>query len=112
MSPASSLDDALREVVRQVVREEIRAALDEDAGRMVPRNALGEDGYLSIAAAAAHASVAPGTLRRWIRSGRLPVHRAGRVYRIGRGELEDFLSRRGPSAAVVAQARTFVRDAA
>jgi excisionase family DNA binding protein len=112
VSPASSLDDALREMVRQVVREEIRAALDDDAARTAPRNALGEDGYLSIAAAAAYAAVAPGTLRRWIRSGRLPVHRAGRVYRIGRLELEDFLTRQGPSAAVVAQARAILRDAA
>lgn len=101
-----SFEEVLREIVREVVRDEVRAALDE---MRVPARNSG-DSYLSVAKAAAFADVAPGTLRRWIRSGRLPVHRAGRVYRIGRGELETFLAT-GRSADVVAKARAIVRRA-
>lgn len=111
-SAASALDETLRAIVRDVVREEIRAALSERAADAIRRNgsagAAHGDGYLSIARAAAFADVAPGTLRRWIRSGRLPVRRAGRVYRIARAELEDFLRRQGRSADVVARARAIV----
>ena len=111
---ASALDETLRAIVRDVVREEVRAALSECAADATRRNSPGGamrgDGYLSIARAAAFADVAPGTLRRWIRSGRLPVRRAGRVYRIARAELEDFLRRQGRSADVVARARAIVDE--
>ena len=113
-SMAGALDETLRAIVRDVVREEIRAALSERAVDAIRRNgspeAMHADGYLSIAHAAAFADVAPGTLRRWIRSGRLPVRRAGRVYRIARAELEDFLLRQGRSANVVARARAIVNE--
>jgi excisionase family DNA binding protein len=112
ISAASALDETLRAIVRDVVREEVRAALSEYAADATRRNgsagATRGDGYLSIARAAAFADVAPGTLRRWIRSGRLPVRRAGRVYRIARAELEDLLRRQGRSADVVARARALV----
>jgi excisionase family DNA binding protein len=111
-SVPGALDETLRAIIRDVVREEIRAALSERAVDMVRRNGAPEaphgDGYFSIARAAAFADVAPGTLRRWIRSGRLPVRRAGRVYRIARAELEDFLQRQGRSANVTARARAFI----
>lgn len=111
-STISVLDETIRALVRDVVREEIRAALSERTTDPLRRNAASaarhEDGYLSIARAAVFADVAPGTLRRWIRSGRLPVRRAGRVYRIGRAELEDFLQRQGRSADVAARARAIV----
>jgi excisionase family DNA binding protein len=102
------LEHALRDIVRDVVREELRAVLGErDA-----RGGGGEKGYLSIARAAEFADVAPGTLRRWIRTGRLPVRRAGRVYRVARTELEAFLERNGASAEVAAKARALVRRVA
>lgn len=106
----TGLEETLRAIVRDVVREEVRAALAEHTGGTQRRNAdpLSDDGYLSIARAARFADVAPGTLRRWIRSGRLPVRRAGRVYRVARVELEDFLVREGRSAAVVERARAIV----
>lgn len=111
-SVAGALDETLRSIVRDVVREEVRAALSERAADVTRRNgsaaATHGDGYLSISRAAVFADVAPGTLRRWIRSGRLPVRRAGRVYRIARAELEDFLQRQGRSADVVARARAIV----
>jgi excisionase family DNA binding protein len=112
MNTTGVLDETIRAILRDVVREEVRAALSERAADAIRRNGSAEamhaDGYLSIAHAAAFADVAPGTLRRWIRSGRLPVRRAGRVYRIARAELEDFLQRQGRSADVVARARVFV----
>lgn len=108
-SVAGALDQTLRAIIRDVVREEVRAALSLDATqRNSAARATHGDGYLSIARAAAFADVAPGTLRRWIRSGRLPVRRAGRVYRIARAELEDFLRRQGRSADVMTRAREIV----
>jgi excisionase family DNA binding protein len=106
----SGLDETIRNLVREVVREELRTALAERAADMQRRNRdpRSADGYISIARAARFADVAPGTLRRWIRSGRLPVRRAGRVYRVSQVELEDFLARKGPSAAVVERASEIV----
>jgi len=108
------LDESIRALVRDVVREEIRNALAERAVDAQRRNfdPMAGDGYLSIAHAARLADIAPGTLRRWIRSGRLPVRRAGRVYRVARAELEDFLARDGRSAGVVERARAIVRGGA
>ncbi len=100
----------LRTMVGEVVREEVRAALAEP--RLRNCRAASEDGYLSISGAAAHAAVAPGTLRRWIRAGRLPVRRAGRVYRIARAELEDFLAREGRSVEIARKASWIVDRAA
>lgn len=112
MSNDLTLDLALRAIVREAVREEMRAILAEQGARNVgPPGGEGQ-GYLSIARAAAFADVAPGTLRRWIRSGRLPVRRAGRVYRVGRADLEDFLARDGRSAAVAGKARAILGRAA
>lgn len=111
MSEASALDATIRSIVRDVVREEIRAAFD-DRARASARNANangGEGGYLSITRAATLADVAPGTLRRWIKAGRLPVRRAGRVYRVSRADLDTFL-RGGRSAGVVEKARAIVGD--
>jgi excisionase family DNA binding protein len=97
----------LREMVRDVVRQEIRAALVDSTLCEGRRNGS-TDVYLSIAKAARVADVAPGTLRRWIRSGRLPVRRAGRVYRIGRGELEAFLGQKDRDRRLVEKASEIV----
>lgn len=87
MSP-TTFEAVFGDLIRSVVREEIRAALAEQP----PRNGAVSDVYLSITKAAKVADVAPGTIRAWIRAGRLPARRAGRVYRIGRAELEAFLA--------------------
>ena len=107
-----SQPNTLEAAIRAMVREEVRAAVAEVLTRNAPARAAEEGGYLSIAGAARFASVAPGTLRRWIRTGRLPVRRAGRVYRIARAELEAFLERTGVSAEVAAKARAIARRAA
>lgn len=106
MSEASAIDAGIRSIVREVVREEIRAALDERprAGRNASDD---EASYLSISRAASIADVAPGTLRRWIKTGRLPVRRAGRVYRVARADLDEFL-RTGRTLDVVDKARSIL----
>jgi excisionase family DNA binding protein len=83
----SPLEDLVRQLVREAVGDELVAfAAREDA----PRN--GVDIYLSVAKAARTADVAPGTIRAWIRHGRLTAKRAGRVLRVSRHELERFMS--------------------
>ena len=101
----------LEEIIRAIVREEVRSSVVEVMGRNGASAPVADGGYLSIAGAAAFAAVHPGTLRRWIRTGRLPVRRAGRVYRIARAELEAFLEREGRSADVVEKARGIVKRA-
>ena len=106
-----SSPNALENVIRALVREEVRAAVAEVLTRNAAPVVAQEGGYLSISGAAAFAAVHPGTLRRWITTGRLPVRRAGRVYRIARAELEAFLEREGRSADVVKRARGIVKRA-
>ena len=109
-----SLETVLLTLVRSVVREEIRGALAEHRGDPL-RNVGAGEAYLSITKAANLADVAPGTIRAWIRAGRLPARRAGRVYRIGRAELETFLSGCAMNAerdpALVSRARGIRRAA-
>ncbi len=112
MTDVSTLDASIRAIVRDVVREELRAVLDEHA-RTGFRNVAREersDGYLSITHAARLADIAPGTLRRWIREGRLPTRRAGRVHRVARADLDAFL-RTGADANVVNRARSILARA-
>lgn len=93
---SAPLDETIRSLVREVVRDEVRAALRQVPDRSERRNvATASDaggGYVSLARAAAFADVAPGTLRRWIRSGRLRARRAGRVYRLSLADLEAMLA--------------------
>jgi excisionase family DNA binding protein len=89
---STALDETIRAIVREVVRDEVRAAL-ADAQHDRRNRAFAGDEYLPIARAASIAAVAPGTIRAWIRAGRLEARRAGRVYRIARSELDAFLAR-------------------
>jgi excisionase family DNA binding protein len=74
----------LEELIREIVRDELRKAL-----ATAPSPAAVE--YLTTNVAAALACVAAGTIRRWIREGRLEDHRAGRVVRVRREDLETLL---------------------
>lgn len=79
----AALDDlhtALRDLVRDVVREELALRTTD----VTPE-------YLSIDAAAQIASVAEGTIRRWIREERVAGYRAGRVLRVKRTDLDALL---------------------
>jgi excisionase family DNA binding protein len=81
----------LREYVAELVRAEVEKL-----------KAAPADDYLTVNAAAAFASVAPGTVRRWVREGELQNYRAGRTIRVKRNELERLLksgsSRKRPPA--------------
>ena len=86
------LEIALRELLRDVVRDELRIALAEGRPRQAANPSSGSEPYLSITNAAQLADLAPNTIRTWIRDGRLPAHRAGRVLRVRRSDLEKFLA--------------------
>jgi len=93
MTEPAKLDESLRDLVRDTVRQVVR----EELSALSRRNASGptivdEDGYLSVTKAARLADVAPGTIRAWIRAGRLTSKRAGRVLRVSRNELARFMS--------------------
>lgn len=84
----TDLEQQLRSMIRSIVREEIRSAIDEARGAE----------YLSTQDAAELARVAEGTIRRWIREGRLSGQRAGRCMRILRTDLENLLRSGGTAA--------------
>lgn len=91
-SNTSGLDETVRAFVREVVREELAARAETSSDR---------DRYLATADAAELAGVAEGTIRRWVREGRVPGHRAGRVLRVRASDVHRLLasgvSRSGPS---------------
>lgn len=79
-----TLDEKFRALVAEIVREEVAKAI---AAVQRPEE------YLTTRAAGDLAAVAEGTIRRWIREGRIVGHRAGRVLRVKRSELERLLTR-------------------
>jgi excisionase family DNA binding protein len=86
------VDESFRELVRDAVREVLREELAPLKHRNAGTLQGPEDGYLSVAKAARLADVAPGTIRAWIRAGRLTAQRAGRVLRVSRSELAQFMT--------------------
>lgn len=89
---------ALRTLVAHLVREEL-------ASRQ-PAN----DDLLTPQEAAAVAKVAPATVRRWIRDGRLPCHRAGRHLRVRRAELETMLASGARDTSKLTPEQAALRD--
>jgi excisionase family DNA binding protein len=92
----TSVEHALREFLREIVRDEL-AQIVEALRRL--ESALSASNstpleYLGAEEAADIAGVTPDTVRAWVRRGDLPRHRAGRLVRIRRDELEAFLGRR------------------
>lgn len=92
VSNAPSFDEMLRTMVRDVVREEV--------ARARPQADPDFDAHLSTRTAAQHAGVAIGTIRRWIREGKLRELRAGRHLRVRRADVDALLKgdRTGPDA--------------
>jgi excisionase family DNA binding protein len=86
------VDDSLRQLVRDTVRQVLREELVPLTRRNAGALPVGDDGYLSVTKAARLADVAPGTIRAWIRAGRLTAQHAGRVIRISRSELAQFMA--------------------
>jgi excisionase family DNA binding protein len=70
--------EGLRAFIADVVRAEIGKAAEPDE-------------YLSTKTAAKVADVASGTIRRWVRKGKLREHRAGRLVRVSRDDLQRLL---------------------
>jgi excisionase family DNA binding protein len=107
MSPGrpAVVDESFRELVRDAVREVLREELAPLKHRNAGTLQGPEDGYLSVAKAARLADVAPGTIRAWIRAGRLTAQRAGRVLRVSRSELAKFMTGAptGPSGVETVQ---------
>ena len=75
--------DPLRAAVVAIIKEELPGLLAE------VHKERGD--YMSTSEAAAHARVAPGTVRRWIRDGHLQAFGAGRAIRVLRDELERLM---------------------
>lgn len=82
----TNIETLMRSMVKQMVREEVSAAV---------REATRVDEYLSTSSAARLADVTQGTVRRWVKAGKLQCHRAGRVLRVSRLELERLLKSGG-----------------
>jgi|GEM_PF-2416627 len=74
--------------LRGIIRDEVRSAIRQELGRKPA--ATGD--LVKVAEAAQIASVTTQTIRVWLRAGRLKEYRAGRVLRVRRSELEEFLA--------------------
>jgi excisionase family DNA binding protein len=92
----TNLETALRQIISDVVREELRAAFPHSMPR---QSADARPRYVSPIQAASIANVSTGAIRIWIRQGRLPVFRAGRVIRISLDALHAFLAPKIPNSS-------------
>lgn len=79
-----SLELFLKDLIRQAVREELA-----DAGVRTSAQAAPE--FLTLAEAAARASTSKGTVRNWVKAGKLRTYGTGRVVRVRRAELDSLL---------------------
>lgn len=75
-----ALKNLLRDAVREAVREELGAT---------PRGPSAE--FLTYGEAARHVHVSVATIKRWVRTGRLPAFGTGRVKRVKAFEVEQCL---------------------
>jgi excisionase family DNA binding protein len=78
---------------RQVLREELQVMLKPNSRTGTsaqPRR--GNKPYLSVKEAAKMATLAPSTIRLYIRKGKLKAHKVGRRVLIAKTDLEDFLT--------------------
>lgn len=77
--------ESLRVFIAATVRSELGKLASEPA-----------DEYLSTGDAAKFAAVATGTIRRWVRTGKLREHRAGRLVRVSRQDLQRMMAESRP----------------
>lgn len=80
-----TIESILTQLVKAIVDEARKEARREVLVATTP------DEYLSTRAAANLADVTPGTIRDWCAQGKLKKHKAGRVIRVSRRELETLL---------------------
>jgi len=91
-SGPSIFGEAFLTGIRQIVREELRAVINTtslphpyDQPRRINKP------YLSVKEAAKMATLAPSTIRLYIRKGKLKAHKVGRRVLIAKADLESFL---------------------
>lgn len=80
----TDLETQLRELIVTVVREEL--------ARQRPAAPVE---YLTVRQAAELARITTGTIHRWLKTGKLPRHNAGRAVRVKRSDLERLLATGG-----------------
>ena len=96
----SLLGEALLIGIRQVIREELQAVLDTSSlASPHTRSRRVKQTHFSVKEAARMVSLAPSTIRLYIRKGRLKAHKAGRRVLIAKADLESFL-RMNPTGAL------------
>jgi excisionase family DNA binding protein len=83
--------DELVQTMRAVMREELALA---QGGQAPARQSESEPQpkYLTPKEAAARCGVSEKTVRTWVQEGKLPACRAGKLLRIDRRDLEDYLA--------------------
>lgn len=92
----SELETALRRIIADVVREELQVILGHRGLQAEP---LGERHYVSPAQAADIASVSTRTIHKWIRQGRLPASRPGRLVRVAIDDLHGCMAAKPPESS-------------
>jgi excisionase family DNA binding protein len=95
----TTLRDVLREDIRQIVRQELQQLL------AVANQPSHTDEYVSAKRAAELLGVSEQSVRRWIGSGELSVHRAGRLLRLRLQDVRDYLARSKQSDGLDIDAR-------
>lgn len=97
MMGTTLLDDAIRAVIRaelndffeEKLKPLLEARQQAQATKVLHEGAL----YVSTTQAAKMVGVSVGTIQAWVRSNRLPAHKAGRLLRIKVEDLEAFMTR-------------------
>ena len=92
----SDLETALRQIIAAVVREELQAIL---CHRGIQVESGGDRRYVSPAQAAAIASVSTRTIHTWVRQGRLPAFRPGRLLRVAVDDLHTCMATKPPESS-------------
>ncbi len=94
----AALRRLVRDSVREVVREELSAVLGHDLSTPRPEPQVERaPQFMDAKAAGEVLGVTDKTIREWVRAGRLPGHWAGRLLRIERSELDQFMKTGLPS---------------
>lgn len=88
--PKDELEAAALVLIRHLLAHSQSAA---------PETSPAVEPWLTLEAAAQHASVSEDTLREWISSGLLPVGRVKRVVRVRRSDIDELLTGRNGSNA-------------
>ena len=99
-SGPSIFGEALLGEFRQIIREELQAVikLTSRPGPTDKPKRINKP-YLSVKEAAKMATLAPSTIRLYIRKGKLKAHKVGRRVLIAKADLESFL-RMNPTGAL------------